>query len=457
MAKKQDSIGFVYGAALLITAIKTLHLDSRFCFFRPQSAFDELPRNDLFRKLTKSSCNNAQQKGAFMNTSSNSSRVSAIDLIRGAVMILMAIDHVRVYSGLPGGGPTAGIFFTRWVTHFCAPAFVFFAGTSAFFYGRKHENLSRFLITRGAWLIVLELTFFRVAWTFNFDFMQYEMAGVIWCIGWCMILLAALAKLPLAVLATFGVVIMAGHNLLDGYARNLLPTIAENSFSGVWKILYLGFFAGPLQFGENGPSLIVLYSIIPWAGVMAAGYAFGKILTWETAQRRRMCLNLGFGAIALFLVLRGFNLYGDPRPWSATPPMPALFSFLNTSKYPASLLFLLMTLGPCIALIPLLENARGKIASWITVFGRVPFFYYLLHLPLIHLLALVVSQIRLGAISPWLFMNHPMGNPPPPEGYTWNLTTLYLVWAITIVLLYFPCRWFVAVKARRREWWVSYL
>lgn len=392
-----------------------------------------------------------------MNTSTHSSRVNAVDLLRGVVMILMAIDHVRVYSGLPAGGPSAGIFFTRWVTHFCAPVFVFLAGTSAFFYGRKHEGLARFLVTRGVWLILLELTFFRVAWTFNFDFMQYEMAGVIWCIGWCMILLAGLVKLPLATIGAIGVVIIAGHNLLDNYVRALLPTMADNSFSGLWKILYVGFFAGPLQFGENGPSLIVLYSIFPWVGVMTAGYAFGKILTLSAAERNRMCLALGVGATALFIVLRGFNLYGDPRPWSATPPMPALFSFLNTSKYPASLLFLLMTLGPSIALMPLLENVRGMIANWITIFGRVPFFYYLLHIPLIHVLALVVSQIRLGEISPWLFMNHPMGNPPPPEGYMWSLATLYLVWAVTIVLLYFPCRWFVKVKATRKEWWVGYL
>jgi uncharacterized membrane protein len=398
-----------------------------------------------------------------MNTSTTS-RSTSIDLIRGAVMILMAIDHVRVYSGLPAGGPSAGIFFTRWVTHFCAPAFVFFAGTSAFFYGRKHEGLSRFLLTRGAWLVFLELTFFRVAWTFNFDFMQYEMAGVIWCIGWCMILMAGLVKLPLHIVGVIGVVIIAGHNLIDPHMREIIPALNESSFAGLWKILYVGFFAGPIQFGEHGPSLIVLYSIIPWIGVMAAGYAFGKILMLEPTRRNRLCLAIGLGAIALFIVLRAFNLYGDPRPWSAVaqdsngaPAMPALFAFLNTSKYPASLLFLLMTLGPCIALIPVLENARGVLAKWITVFGRVPFFYYLLHIPLIHVLALIVSQIRLGEVSPWLFMNHPMGNPPPPEGYTWSLATLYLVWAVTIVLLYFPCRRFAEVKARRREWWVSYL
>jgi uncharacterized membrane protein len=390
------------------------------------------------------------------------SRIPSIDLIRGAVMVLMAIDHVRVYSGLPAGGPTLGIFFTRWITHVCAPAFVFLAGTSAFLYGRNRADVSRLLLTRGAWLILLELTFLRVAWTFNFDFMGYEMAGVIWVIGWCMVLLAGLAKLPLGAVGAIGLVIMAGHNLLDPYMGQLIPTLGDDLRAAAWKVLYVGFFAGPIQFGSSGPHLTVLYSIVPWIGVMAAGYAFGKILTLERPQRNRVCLALGLGATALFLLLRGFNLYGDPRPWAATaaegqPPMPALFAFLNTSKYPASLLFLLMTLGPTIALVPVLEGARGALARWITVFGRVPFFFYLLHIPLIHALALVVSRLRLGEVSPWLFANHPMGNPPAPEGYVWSLGLLYVVWAAVIVLLYVPCRWFAGLKARRKDWWLSYL
>ncbi|MCI0690695.1 heparan-alpha-glucosaminide N-acetyltransferase domain-containing protein [candidate division KSB1 bacterium] len=386
-----------------------------------------------------------------------SSRIAAIDLIRGAVMILMAIDHVRVYSGLPAGGPTPGIFLTRWVTHFCAPAFLFLAGTSAFFYGRKHGNLARNLLIRGAWLIFLELTFLRVAWTFNLDFAHYEMAGVIWAIGWCMILLAGLVKLPPAVVGAIGLVIIAGHNLIDPYLDELIPALGNGSLGGFWKILYLGFFAGPIRFGADGPNLIVLYSIVPWIGVMAAGYAFGKILTFEPAQRNRICLRIGLGTIGLFLVLRGFNLYGDPRSWVDTTPMPALFAFLNTTKYPASLAFLLMTLAPCMALIPLLERARGTLARWITIFGRVPFFYYILHIPLIHVLALVVSKIRLGEVSPWLFANHPMGNPPAPDGYTWSLALLYVVFAVAIAMLYFPCRWFADLKAKRNDWWLRYL
>ncbi len=391
-------------------------------------------------------------------------RIASIDRIRGAVMILMAIDHVRVYSGLPAGGPTPGIFFTRWITHFCAPAFVFLAGTSAFLYGRKHADLSRFLLTRGAWLVFLELTFLRLAWTFNLDFKHYEMAGVIWAIGWCMILLAGLAKLPLAVVGSIGLGIVAGHNLTDPTLDQLVPALGGSSFSGLWKIVYLGFFAGPIQLGNDGPTLIVLYSIIPWVGVMATGYAFGKVLTLEPARRNRICLCAGLGAIGLFLVLRGFDLHGDPRPWRAAAQatqgsraMPALLAFLNTNKYPASLDFLLMTLGPIIALIPLLERARGPLARWVVVFGRVPFFFYMLHIPLIHALALVVSKLRLGQVSPWLFTNHPMGNPPPPEGYTWSLPLLYLVWAVAIVLLYFASRWFAGFKASKEYWWLSYL
>lgn len=391
------------------------------------------------------------------------SRIASIDLIRGAVMVLMAIDHVRVFSGLPAGGPNPGIFFTRWITHFCAPAFFFLAGTSAFFYGRKHTDLSRFLLIRGAWLVFLELTFLRVSWTFNFDFAHYEMAGVIWALGWCMILLAGLVRLPLAVVGAIGVVIIAGHNLMDSSMGTLVQSLGNSALDGLWRIMYVGFFAGPVQFGADGPNLIVLYSIIPWIGVMAAGFAFGRILSLEPAKRNKTCLMIGLGATGLFLILRGFNLYGDPRPWTAqlsangSPGMPALLAFLNTTKYPASLNFLLMTLGPTIALIPLLEGAAGTLARWIAVFGRVPFFYYMLHIPLIHALALVVSMARLGEVSPWLFTNHPMGNPSAPDGYTWNLGLLYAVWAVAIIILYFACRWFADFKARRTEWWLRYL
>jgi uncharacterized membrane protein len=388
---------------------------------------------------------------ATASSATSTSRITSVDLIRGAVMVLMAIDHVRVYSGLPAGGPTAGIFFTRWVTHFSAPAFFFLAGTSAFLYGRTHRDLSRFLLTRGLWLVLLELTVIRVAWTFNFDFGNYLLAGVIWALGWCMVLMAGLVRLPVPAIGTIGVSIIALHNAI-------MPSLASQLPGALRKILYVGFFEGPIQ------QLIVLYSIIPWIGVMAAGYAFGRILMLEPERRNRLCLSIGLGATALFLVLRGFNLYGDPRPWNAAGQgangpvtMPPVLAFLNANKYPASLLFLLMTLGPTIAVIPLLEHARGAVTRWITVFGRVPFFFYVLHIPLIHALALIVSAIRRGSVDPWLFTNHPMGNPPPPDGYPWSLGLLYLVWAVAIVLLYYGCRWYADLKARRNDWWLKYL
>src|SRR5512145_2387183 len=245
-------------------------------------------------------------------------RIASIDIIRGAVMVLMAIDHVRVYAGVPAGGPTAGVFLTRWITHFVAPAFIFLAGTSAFFYGRKHSDLSKFLFRRGVWLILLELTVIRVGWTFNFDFKNYMLAGVIWVIGWCMVIMAALVHMRPRNVGILGLAIILLHNAAMGPLMQLLP------LGETWKVLYTGFFDGPL----NGTPLIVLYSIIPWIGVMAAGYAFGTVLALEPARRNRLCLQIGLGAVALFFVLRRFNLYGDPRPWSGTPPMPAWISFL---------------------------------------------------------------------------------------------------------------------------------
>jgi uncharacterized membrane protein len=402
----------------------------------------------------------ADSTGMLASPAPRVGRVASVDILRGAVMVLMAIDHVRVFSGQPAGGPTPGIFFTRWITHFCAPAFVFLAGASAFYYGRSHRDLARFLVTRGAWLVLLELSVIRLSWTFNLDFAHYEMGGVIWAIGWCMILLAVLTRLPIGVIGVLGGVIIAGHNL----AAPIVPAMAASRWSPVWKVLYLGFVGGPIHFGPDGPNLIVLYSIIPWVGVMAAGFAFGSVLAGEPLRRDRLCLRLGITAISLFLLLRGLDLYGDPRPWragmlpsSGMPPMPAVLAFLNTTKYPASLSFLLMTLGPTIALIPLLEHWRGRVGGWLEAFGRVPFFYYVLHIPLIHGLAILVSLLREGGVNPWLFANHPMGNPPPPDGYVWSLPLVYAIWVAAVLILYPACRWFGALKSRRRDWWLRYL
>jgi uncharacterized membrane protein len=374
-------------------------------------------------------------------------RIASLDIIRGGVMVLMAIDHVRVFSGLPAGGPTPGIFFTRWVTHFCAPAFVFLAGTAAFLHGRRlgdRAALSRFLLVRGAWLVLLELTFLRLAWTFNVDYAHYVLAGVIWVIGWCMILLAGLVHLPLALVGAFGLVVIAGHHVLEGYVPRLLES--QNPARLVWSLLYLG----PMAAGQTGP-LVVLYSLVPWIGVIAAGYAFGAVMVTTPERRQGICRGIGVAAIGVLVTLRGTQMYGDPRPWDGL----SVLGFLNTTKYPASLQFLCMTLGPVIALVPRLEQARGWLAQVLGVFGRVPLFYYLLHIPLIHVAACVVSLIRTGGVDPWLFANHPMMNPPPPDGYVWSLGLLYAVTAAVVVVLYVPCRWYAGLKARHPHSWLQ--
>jgi len=382
-------------------------------------------------------------------------RIKSVDFVRGVAMVLMAIDHVRVYSGLPAGGPTYGIFFTRWVTHFVAPAFVFLAGTAAFLHARKlpdRRALSWFLFTRGVWLVLLELTVIRVMWTFNFDFANYMLAGVIWMIGCCMMLMAAIVHLPLRVIGALGVAIIALHNTTDVFG--LQQAFGDDGPHWLLKVLYFG---GGFQIGADGPPLLVLFVIVPWIGVMMAGYAFGAVVVLPAEERRRLCLRLGLAVSALFLVLRALNVYGDPRPWSADGRMPALLSFLNTTKYPASLSFLLMTLGPMLLLIGWSERWRGRVVEMTATFGRVPMFYYLLHIPVIHLAAVLVSLPREGRVNPWLFGNHPMAPPPVPDGYLWSLPLLYAVFAACIVVLYFPCRWFAGVRARRASRWLSYL
>ncbi|HZI99474.1 MAG TPA: heparan-alpha-glucosaminide N-acetyltransferase domain-containing protein, partial [Gemmatimonadaceae bacterium] len=362
-------------------------------------------------------------------------RIASVDIIRGAVMVLMAIDHVRVFAGVPTNGPP-GVFFTRWVTHFCAPAFIFLAGTAAFLYGQKvgaRSSLAKFLVIRGLWLVLLELTLLRFGWTFNFDYANFTFAGVIWVIGWSMVVLAILVFLPVRIVGAIGVAIILLHN-------GLAPVLSggENP-SPVMQVLYAGG-----NFGLAGLNIVVLYVLLPWAGVMAAGFAFGAVLREPPERRRRICITIGLAAIVLFIMLRATGIYGDPREWSSgNGPL----AFLNPAKYPPSLQFLLMTLGPTILLIPFLENVRGRVARWLRIFGQVPFFFYVLHIPLIHLSALLISMVRTPESTGWLVANHPMLPPDVPEGYRWSLGLLYLVWAIVVAILYFACRWYAEVKA----------
>jgi len=382
-------------------------------------------------------------------------RIQSLDIIRGVVMILMALDHVRVFSGVPAGSPDPAVFLTRWVTNFVAPAFVFLAGTGAYLYGRRINDrgaLAKFLAIRGLWLILLELTFLRFAWTFNFDYAHYMLAGVIWMLGWCMILLAGLIWLPLPAIAAFGLLVIAGHNLMDFSAAGMFGRNAGAAGLGwLLQILYYG--------GQVG-TVSVLYVIVPWIGVMAAGYAFGRVMEWPSDRRDAFCFKVGAGAILLFVALRYLDVYGEPRSWADAPAWhgtPAALRFIGTSKYPASLLFLLMTLGPMILAIPILEDVSGAISKMLATIGRVPLFFYILHIPLIHLLALGVSYGRSGAVDPWLFGNHPMDPPPLPDGYMWSLPLLYAVTGLAVVLLYPACAWFARLKSERRDSWLTYL
>ncbi len=375
----------------------------------------------------------------------NIERLASLDVMRGVVMVLMAIDHVRVYSGVPAGGPTPGVFFTRWITHFVAPGFCFLAGTGAFLHGQKLGDLralSRYLFTRGLLLVLLELTVIRVSWTFNLDFAHYNLAGVIWMLGWCMVMLAALVRLPVRVIGWGGVVMIAVQQVFYP-VTGALP-------SWLGAILYQG---GEVSLGPGGPPLFILYVLFPWLGVMAAGYGFGAILRREPADRRRLCLRIGLGMTFLFVAVA--TLAALRTSGADAPPLFA--RILGQQKYPPSQLFLLMTLGPMIALLPYAERARGTVRDVLATFGRVPMFYYLLHIPLIHLLALGVSLAREGAVNPWLFANHPVGPPPVPEGYRWSLGLLYLVFVVAVALLYVPCRWDARAKAHSAQGWLRYL
>ena len=374
-----------------------------------------------------------------------SSRIASLDIARGIVMVLMAIDHVRVYAGVPAGGPTAGVFFTRWVTNFSAPAFAFLAGTGAFLYGQKTDkrSLSRFLVTRGAFLVLLELTVLREAWTFNTDFANYNLAGVIWMLGWCMILMAALVRLPTTAVGIIGLLLVVGQPIFTPIGHALPAAIGN--------FLYLG---GEVSIGPGGPPILVLYVIVPWIGVMAAGYWFGDIMTREPEERDKLCLRIGWGATIAFLALATFMALMQRGP-DGGPPL--LFRILNQRKYPASVLFLLMTLGPTIAFLPYAGRMTGRFARLMSTFGRVPMFFYLLHIPLIHASAVVVSYIRDGRANPWLFGNHPLNPGEVPAGYRWSLALLYLVFAVDVALLYFPCRWYASLKSRDRTGLLRYL
>ncbi|MFZ0294960.1 MAG: heparan-alpha-glucosaminide N-acetyltransferase domain-containing protein [Candidatus Sulfotelmatobacter sp.] len=381
-------------------------------------------------------------------------RIEAVDLVRGVIMILMALDHVRDFFGVPGASPTdlatttIPLFFTRWITHFCAPVFFLLTGTGAYLSLRKKtkRELSRFLFTRGLWLIFLEVVVVRCfGWQFNFDY-HLILLNVLWALGWAMITLSALVYLPASVAAGFGVVMIAAHNLLD----------SVQSTNSIWTILHS---APGFIWNEPRRIIFVAYALIPWVGVTAAGYGLGQIFRWESARRKEFLLRLGVGLTSAFIVLRGINMYGDPLPWSAQKSAAfTMLSFLNTNKYPPSLLFLLMTLGPAIIFLSIVDSGAPRFLRPALIVGKVPMFYYLLHIPLIHLIAVMVCYARYGQVH-WMFESPGLSQFPitPPPGWGYSLPTVYLLWATVVLALYPLCRWFAALKQRRSDAWLSYL
>jgi uncharacterized membrane protein len=383
--------------------------------------------------------------GAVAKTERNTS----VDLLRGVVMVIMALDHTRDYFSGFTDDPTnlaittVPLFLTRFVTHYCAPVFVFLAGTGAYLSaagGRPIKEVSRFLWTRGLWLAVLEVTIVRFCWVFNVDY-RFSMLQVIWAIGVSMIALAALVHLPLRAIVAIGAVLVLGHNLLDR-----VHATTFGAWHAAWSIVHEPDWDWePLA----GHRMAIAYPLVPWIGVMALGYACGAWIVRPKEERKRILIRAGLVLLAVFLVLRATNEYGDPHPWSVQKSTAfTLLSFLNVEKYPPSLLYLCVTLGPALVFLGLLDSARGPFARVMMTYGRVPLFYYVLHILVINTTALTLYFVR-------------HGRPPPPDatGYAHGLAlpAVYGIWLAIVVALYPACVWYSRVKARKHSVLLSYL
>jgi uncharacterized membrane protein len=388
-------------------------------------------------------------------------RIESIDVLRGLVMLIMAIDHVRDFFHAAHTEPTnlaittPFLFFTRWITHFCAPAFVFLSGISAYLAGtrRTGKQLSVFLIGRGIWLIVIELTLITFAGTLN-PFFHLFVLQVIWAIGGSMILLGLLVRLRVSLsgIAVIGAVIFAGHNLFDIEKIRIINDtnpgkllFSSRGFSAFWAIM-------------PNRGVIMAYSLLPWAAVMFLGYTFGRVYNkaFDAAKRRRILLYSGFSLELFFFFFRYFNIYGDPAPWSVQKTAGlSVISFFNVTKYPCSLLYLCMTLGAALVILALTENIRNKVTSALILYGKVPFLFYVLHwylLRMINVILFFVQGFTSGQIAgpdqQILFQ---------PHGFGFNLLGVYIVWLVVISTLYFPCRWYGKYKSTHHQWWLSYL
>jgi len=387
-------------------------------------------------------------------------RVDAVDVLRGAVMVLMVLDHTRDYFGNAAIDPTdlsrasPALFLTRWVTHFCAPVFAFLAGTGAYLAGsrgRSRGDLAAFLATRGLWLIFLELTVVRLGLFFD-PVNAPVILTVLWSIGASFVVLAGLVFLPSRVVGALGVLLIATHGLAGslGVSPDSTPPAALQAAGAL--LLRPGLLPMP-----GGVTVLVVYPLLPWLGVVAAGYAFGEIIRLEPERRQRVTWNMGVVMTAAFVILRAWGVYGDPRPWTtqATPLLTGL-SFINCTKQPPSPLFVLMTLGPAIAALAVIDRVgiRGPVGRVLVKLGRVPLFYFLLQWPVIHGLAVLLGVVR-GLPVAWQFSPAALG--PAPEGWALSLPGIYAAWAVVLAVMYLPCRWFAGVKARHPGGWLSYL
>lgn len=394
------------------------------------------------------------------NTYATDSRITSIDLLRGLVMVIMALDHVRMYFALGTwyssptdlSTTTPALFFTRWITHFCAPVFVFLAGTSAFLRGTKNTSKAQtawFLFTRGIWLVIVEIVIVNFGWTFDFTY-SFLILQVIWAIGISMIILAGLVFLPLPAILVIGLALVFGHNLLDPIRRNGLGFVDY-----AWYVLHQ-----PQYVTAFGRAVSIFYPVLPWAGLMALGYVFGNLFRSDVPMTRRTLALLAMGIVAtlLFIVLRQFNLYGEPVPRQTLDSATfTLISFLNTTKYPPSLQFMLMTMGPALVFLALIEYIRPQAANPLVVFGRVPFFFYIVHIYLIHALAMATL-----AFTGWDWREYILSAPRFQSGrlmdFGFGLEAVYIIWGIAVVMLYPLCRWYQKVRQNNPgKWWLSYL
>ncbi|HEY0897099.1 MAG TPA: heparan-alpha-glucosaminide N-acetyltransferase domain-containing protein [Sphingobacteriaceae bacterium] len=385
-------------------------------------------------------------------------RIRSIDILRGLVMVIMALDHVRDFfhvsamtsDPLDPRTTYPALFFTRWITHFCAPVFVFLSGVSARLAGTRRTpgELSRFLLLRGLWLIIAEVVIVTLGITFN-PFYNVIILQVIWAIGTSMVLLGLLVRLPVIWTLLAGVILVFGHQIAD-----YLPAPAGNSVVGQ---LLLTARASVIPLSDTR-FIFALYAVLPWAGVMFLGYAAGSWYLPGMPARKRMrnLLIAGGTAVGLFIILRLLNGYGDPAPWEKQRSAIYTFlSFLNTTKYPPSLMFVLMILGPSLLLLGLLERLQGRLAGILSVYGKVPFFYYVIHFYLIHLFTVAAFFASGYPVSKIADPQIPFFFRPVTFGY--DLWAVYLIWLLVVVLLYAPCRWFSRYKAGHKQWWLSYL